>query len=231
MSSIRKGFAFVLAIMLMFSVSACANNADNNAVNLYETEFAEARENATNDMQLEVLADDKITETEIKELAFMFTACLRERGVKYDVDTRYYGVNLGEGGTEDDIKECNTNTVGGLQELYQATTVNPTKLEDDELTWQCLVRRELIPEDFSLEEYKYFWDINTESFYFGGSDIATSENGYEVQMDVKETKDGYLFTMPEGVGERKEPLYFPGGISVDDTRVYGCMIDPRPESD
>ncbi|MDR1033500.1 MAG: hypothetical protein LBL41_01850 [Bifidobacteriaceae bacterium] len=223
MNGIKKGLTLVWMFVLVCTVSACSNPNTDTSVSPYAEDFAEAREHVTNDMQLEILADDGITEAEIKELTTLYTTCLREHDIDYDMD-KYYGIAIGEGGGEKS-DECRRSSVGNLQSLYQTTTINPTRIEDDELVLQCLIRREVFTKDFTIDEYKYYRYQNPIGFESTEDGTTyTDKNGNKIYVPVGED-------IPAGFGASEEPIYFPNGVSLDDERVYGCEIDPRPESD
>ncbi|MDR1034179.1 MAG: hypothetical protein LBL41_05400 [Bifidobacteriaceae bacterium] len=232
----RKSFALVLILTLTCIFSACSNSADTSTrANLYAEEFAEAREMA-NDMQLEILADDKITETEMKELATIYTACLREHDISYNMD-KYYAVDIASGSGKD-AYECQKNSPENVQQLYKMVTTNPTKVEDDELRLQCLIRRKIVPDDLTLEEYKYYREKNSVSQHFEmtdhGTAIITDDYGNRAEVPYEEIQNGddsYIDIPAYDFGVPKEPVYFPNGVSLNDPRVGSCTIDPSPKAD
>ncbi|MDR1033291.1 MAG: hypothetical protein LBL41_00740, partial [Bifidobacteriaceae bacterium] len=165
---------FALVSVLLLSACSASEPADTSA-NPYAERFAEERGYATNDMQLEVLADDKITEAEVKELTKLYTDCLDKADgiIDYSVDKFYQvsityqsGMMTENGPVHDDAMveevnkeddECSRSTVGGVGGLYAEIAINPQKVNFDELYATCWVRRGIVPEDFTVEDYRYYY--------------------------------------------------------------------------
>jgi hypothetical protein len=234
----------MLALVSVLFLSACsANESTDASVSPYAEEFTEAREKATSDIQREILEDGKITEAEIKEATSLFTECLSSHDVKYSMWGDY---NVSIEGTPDvsatDASiaqyetECTESTVGDyLQQLYVKTKYNPTKIEENALYATCLVRRGLVPDDFTAEDFKYYYDKSVIS-----SDV-TIERGEDGKMKGTVTFEGKTYdvdvdengvpTMPEETQKDPPEVFLPNGISMRDPRVWACQEDPRPESD
>jgi hypothetical protein len=221
--------------MSLFVLTACATS-DNNAVNPYAEEFAQERERATNDMQLEVLADDKITEAEVKELTELYTVCLHDAGIGASVDKFYqvsttfdYGITRANESTiSPDVvnarkdalykkeRECSRATIGGVGTLYSEIALNPTNVEYDELYAQCLVRRGIVPDDFTTEDWKYYQKRLEEEYVLPEGETSSGDGWEEVTYtEVPPT--------PE--------IYLPGGVHIWDDKVMACQSDSRPEAD
>jgi hypothetical protein len=182
-------------------------------------------------MQLEVLADDKITETEVKELTTLYTECLEKAGgIEYTVDVFYQvstgfqsGIMTADGPMDDQgmidaynnkESECRKTTVGGIGALYAEIAMNPQKVDFDEVYSACWVRRGVVPEDFTTEDYKN---------YYKQLEAANAEI-----PDVSHDKDGNPIW---GAEQPFAELPLPGGASLSDERVESCDADPRPEAD
>ncbi|MDR1033298.1 MAG: hypothetical protein LBL41_00775 [Bifidobacteriaceae bacterium] len=231
--------AFALVSVLLLSACSTGESTDASA-SPYAEEFAGAREKATSDIQREILADDVITEAEIKEATSLFTDCLRSHDIRYSIGADY-GVAI-ESATEDTAStnkyqiECQDSTVGEyLQSLYADTKYNPTKVEENALYATCLVRRGIVPDDFTAEDFKYYYDKSVVS-----SDVVVEfdEDGnmsgtithegktYDVTVD-----ENGMPIMPEETQKDPPEVFLPNGISMRDPRVWACQEDPRPESD
>jgi hypothetical protein len=227
MTGAVMAFALVLAFLLVCALSACSNGADTDtSANPYAEDFTQMRERATNDMQRDILADDKITEAEIKEVTEIFKSCLKEHGVffaeykHFSVDTDADKVDLAEG--------CRESSVGELQSLYQMTVTNPSHLDFHELKYQCLIRREIIPKDLTFEEYIYYSDKHSKEYSIATGDEGTfiiNEDGSRTPLEVDE------YGNPSLPMEPLEYVEFPNGVSLEDKRVLRCDTDPSPESD
>jgi hypothetical protein len=227
---------FALVSVLLLSACSAGEAADTStSVNPYAEEFAEARENATNDMQLEILADDKITDVEVEEVVASYKACMNERSIIYRMSSHYEPSFDGEYDIEGEM-ECRKNTVGDyLTELYFKVKFNPAKVEENALYASCLVRRGLAPDDFTADDFKYYDDktrIKSESFIefdedgnATGGTVTYKGKTYEMIPD-----ENGGFAMPKEMPEPTE-TFLPGGISMWDDRVSECYADPRPESD
>jgi hypothetical protein len=226
----------MFALVSVLILPGCsANEPADASASPYEAEFAEARENATSDIQREILADDKITDAEIEEVVASYKACLNKHDISFRMDSRYNPSFDDEHDTTAEV-ECTESTVGYLlTELYFKIKYNPTKVVENELYASCLVRRGLVPDDFTADDFKYYDDktrIKTES------SIEFDENGNTIGGTV--THDGKTYDMVQDengdfVNPSEIPMptetFLPGGISMWDDRVSDCYTDPRPESD
>ncbi|MDR1033760.1 MAG: hypothetical protein LBL41_03205 [Bifidobacteriaceae bacterium] len=231
-----KRIICIFALVSVLFLSACsASESTDTGASPYAEEFAEAREKATSDIQREILADDKITDAEIEEVVASFKACLNEHGISFSMDSRYNPSFSGEHDTDVEIK-CTESTVGDyLTELYFKIKYNPTKVEENALYASCLVRRGLVPDDFTAEDFKYYDDktrIKSKGY------IEFDEDGNTIGGTV--THDGKTYDMVQDengdfVNPSEIPMptetFLPGGISMFDDRVSDCYTDPRPESD
>ncbi|MDR1033487.1 MAG: hypothetical protein LBL41_01785 [Bifidobacteriaceae bacterium] len=235
MSDIREKIsrvlvAFSVALMLAILLSACSAGeaADTStSVNPYAEEFDRLRTTATNDIQHTILEDDKITEAEIQEVTEMFKTCLKEHDVFF-ASYKYFRVDVAAE-KPDLAEECRNSSVGELQSLYEMTVINPEKLENDELTYKCLLRRELIPKDLTYDEYMYYVDKHSGKKYevaFGDDGaFIINDDGTMTPMEVDE------YGNPQIPSEPLEYVEFPNGVSLDDSSLHGCSVDPNPESD
>jgi hypothetical protein len=228
MSRVKKGFTLVLAFILTCALSACSNGANTStSVNPYAEEFDRLRTSAVNDIQREILADDKITEAEIQEVTEMFKTCLKEHDVFF-ASYKYFRVDVA---TEkpDLAEECRNSSVGELQSLYEMTVANPMKLDSFELTYQCLLRREVIPEDLTFDEYMYYVEKHSGKKYevaFGDDGaFIINDDGTMTPLELDE------FGNPSLPMDTFEYTEFPNGVSLEDSRAVSCEIDPSPESD
>ncbi|MDR1033635.1 MAG: hypothetical protein LBL41_02555 [Bifidobacteriaceae bacterium] len=233
---IMKRLLCIFALVSVLILSACsASEPVDTSANPYEAEFAEAREKATSDVQLEILKDGKITDAEIEEVVASYKACLNERGISFRMDSRYNPSFSGEHDTTAEV-ECTESTVGYLlTELYFKIKYNPTKVEENALYAACLVRRGLVPDDFTADDFKYYDDktriksngnieFDDDGNMTGGT---VTHDGKTYEMVQDETGN---FVNPPDIPMPTE-TFLPGGVSMFDDRVSDCYTDPRPESD
>ncbi|MDR1033636.1 MAG: hypothetical protein LBL41_02560 [Bifidobacteriaceae bacterium] len=231
-----KKLVFILALVSVLILSACsASEPANTSANPYAEEVAELREGATNDMQLEVLADGKITDAEMQELSWIFRECLNEYHIPFSFGKDFDIGYLADGNDAEEHKhmqECRDKSVGNLQGLYSEQKMNPTKLDRNELIANCLVRRNLVPDDFTADDYAYYSTKNSPP----PVRIMMLEDGTAIYVDDNDEpildKDGnYKIVEDELSTPPQEETILPGGVSMRDDRVGACINDPRPESD
>ncbi|MDR1033294.1 MAG: hypothetical protein LBL41_00755 [Bifidobacteriaceae bacterium] len=219
---------FALVSVLLLSACSASEPADTSA-NPYAERFAEERSYTNNDMQLEVLSDDKITEAEVKELTKLYTDCLdKAGGIEYSVNELYQvsltyqvGMMTEDGPVEDEAMEsvaqkkddeCRKATIGWVGVLYGEIAINPQKVSFDEVYATCWVRRGIVPEDFTVEDYRYYY-----------KQLEIEQGKFEAEHPEMSSW-GYNGPYPD--------LALPGGASiVNDERITACSADPRPEAD
>jgi hypothetical protein len=143
-------------VVLALLVAGCANDVDTGS-SLYASEFQQAREAVTTDLERDILADDKITDAEYQEVRERLKSCVAERGFELEL--------LADGGTstpysqgeeaalDTAIQECEENTVLHIGSLYWDMRKNPEKVDLDEASAECLRNAGLVGADFDGKEF------------------------------------------------------------------------------
>ncbi len=143
-------------------VAGCSQPSTPTTAELYAEDFHalktqfEGREPMST-----MLEDDRLTEAEILELQKVFAACLTDAGysdVTFDDMWGSFGVR--DDGKERtqydaDFKRCGNDTgFHDIVALYRATAQNPNKVDELELTVDCMVRNGAVDPTYSVEQYK-----------------------------------------------------------------------------
>jgi hypothetical protein len=204
-------------------------------------------------MQKEVLADGKITEAEVKELTGLYTDCLNKAGIQTTVDENYavsysYGGDITRGQWETlteekkqeydtagndnfskSLSECSQGTIGGIGDLYAQMKVNPAKLEYNELYAQCLVRRGIVPEGFTGDDFKYYQEQESPDNGIEVIDDVIYKDGVEIgRMEII----GGMHMWPDNVPPQvAKEVILPGGVALASPEVNKCINSPSPEAD
>lgn len=150
----------VIASVMMCVFSGCAP-ADQPLADGpgWSAEFAQARDTATSDLQRVVLSDDTITEQELAAVQDAFRDCLEADGfsdVSFTPDGGYGLVPppaLDQDAINAHVTECERATVGSIFQLWNATTRNPTNVDESQLMARCLVKQGLVPGGYSAADY------------------------------------------------------------------------------
>ncbi|GAA3224642.1 hypothetical protein GCM10010488_27150 [Oerskovia jenensis] len=142
--------------VLALLAGGCAQDVAT-APGLYASEFKQAREAATTDLERDILADDQITDAEYQEVRERLKSCVAGRGFELEL--------LADGGTsipysqgdeaalDTAIQECEANTVVNIESLYWDMRKNPEKVDLDEASAECLRKAGLVGAEFDGKEF------------------------------------------------------------------------------
>lgn len=200
-------FSALLGITIVAALMGSCSSGENADANPYEAEFSSARELATSDFETKVLADDKISLAEMKEAFDRYGKCLKDR---YDIDLEVsfdsHG-NIAEHTedtpakdfktTRENSQECRIGTIAVLEPLYTQVTDNPSHRDRSEVVFECLEKENILPEGFTLEDYKEIVNKRIEILKENSSAspdtypqdqvsaVTTLSNGIDLDLDEK----------------------------------------------
>jgi len=156
----------------------------------YAKEFFEARERATSDFELEVLADDLITHAEYAEAVDRFVSCMQEAGHDFaavaspDVPGMWwYESRIPDAAMEStpaadaffaeqnaDFDRCSTGTTFQIEALYHEILTNPTHLDNAELIATCFAVTGLTDGTFTGDDFTEAFTSEDNAFPFDQGD-------------------------------------------------------------
>ena len=124
----------------------------------YAAEFADFYARASSDFVREVLKDGLVTDAEFAEMTARFTSCLADQGVTFqgfDPGGGFGTSNAPNGGdTETIVNECSHSSGQDfIGALYSFMKRNPDNLDSATITKDCLIRKGVVPPDYSAEEF------------------------------------------------------------------------------
>lgn len=124
----------------------------------YAADFAHAYASTTSDFVREVLKDGQITDAEYAEMTADFTSCLADQGITFkgfDADGGFGTSNAPNGGdTHEIVNQCSSSAGEDfIGALYSFTKTNPDNLDSATIVKDCLIRKGVVPPDYSAEEF------------------------------------------------------------------------------
>lgn len=206
-SSGRGGI--VMSVVLLMGLSGCA--AEPASESPYAAEFEAARAAATSTAQRSVLSDDHISDAEYDELVGKFVDCMSDSGFVAEVGLDGVSVMRStEDSTVADLatQRCGAESIDGVVDLYAMIQKNPDKRDAGELVLECLVRKEIVPEDFTQKDLDEVDEVRASR-----GEIGVVEQGDELPASVPDTVP---FT----------PLLVPGGGDINSDEARLCETAP-----
>lgn len=159
-----------------------------------------------------VLADGEVTAEEFGEAQSRVVQCLKDGGISANYRTDEWGQSLltitGTLSEEQrDVElSCEEQWMGSIQSLYWGMLTNPQRLKPSDAVAACLVRRGLVDEGFSGKD----WDEIMAPFT-----VVHGDGAPEPPPDDALSESPILAPA------------LPGGKSVDDHEVVGCVMNPQ----
>lgn len=162
---------FTLCLVNPFKIGFEPSASTPVAKSPYAAEFEVARNATENELQLQVLEDDVITAEEYDQVVTAFLACMNEQGyiVTLEPDPLnpalpYFvwtptpetptAISDDVWNAYDDVfDDCSREWKTEVEVLYGSIIANPENNPWDEMYYQCLTTRAVLPEDFTLEDY------------------------------------------------------------------------------
>ncbi|MCO5224980.1 MAG: hypothetical protein M9953_06550 [Thermomicrobiales bacterium] len=156
------------------------------ANNPYAIEFEAARNATSNELQLQILADDQITAKEYELVVIAFLACMENEGYTITLDpdplnpaVPYYVWSMPvsltdeqEDTYDDTFDACSREWKSEVEMLYGAIIANPENKPWDQMYRDCLVHTGVLPPDFTLEDFQ---NAEVSNSWPDGVDIFSDE--------------------------------------------------------
>lgn len=145
-----------MAVTSLVALVSCSGAEPDSSS--WESWIEQARDHASTDFELEVLADGKVTDAEFGETFVRFADCMATEGFEVE-RTDYKGVYSGffvsENGKdpEEAVRSCEKGTTEFIDLLYIGMKNNPTGDESASPEFDCLRERGIVPEDFTIDDY------------------------------------------------------------------------------
>lgn len=146
----------VLAVVAsMLTGCAVSSSTDNHGTQ--DDRIEEARLNASTDFEREILTDGVITRAEYDEINQGLVTCMSDAGhiltLVEQGDYHIYSIQYSDE-SEAALMRCQDAGGAVLAGLYVDMVTNPNNIDPDDLMLQCLKREGLLPEAFTVEEYR-----------------------------------------------------------------------------
>jgi len=172
--STRAALAAVVLVAATAALAACGSAASNQSESPgltpaslgevptfdgpYAAEFAEFYAGTSSDFVREVLKDGLITDAEFAEMTDSFTSCLADQGITFqgfEPDGGFGTSNAPNGGdTAKLVDECSHSSGQDyIGALYNFIKRNPDNLDSATIIKDCLIRKGVVPSDYSAEEF------------------------------------------------------------------------------
>jgi hypothetical protein len=124
----------------------------------YAAQFADYYGRAPSDFVRNVLKDGQITDAEYAEMTSDFTSCLADQGITFDgfnADGSFStSLAPNEADTHDIVTQCSSSSgADSIGALYSFIKTNPDNLDWATITKDCLIRKGVVPPDYSAEEF------------------------------------------------------------------------------
>lgn len=152
----------MFCIPLVFAVGAsiiagCAAESPAATTGAWDDRIEEVHLNATTDFEREILSDGIITRAEYEEINRGLVTCMSDAGYQLTlIEQGGYYVYSVPYSDEANATLMHCQDAGGaiLAGLYVDMLTNPNNIDHDELMLQCLKREGLLPETFTVDEYR-----------------------------------------------------------------------------
>lgn len=145
------------------------------ATNLYAAEFEAARDATANELQLQILEDDVITAQEYEQVVTAFLACMNEQGYTVTLEPDpfnpampYFVWEPAVAFTDEEMHaydhtfdDCSREWKSEVEVLYGSIIANPENKPWDEVYYQCLMNRQILPAGFTLADFQEADSTNT----------------------------------------------------------------------
>ncbi|MCA9833846.1 MAG: hypothetical protein KC435_07880 [Thermomicrobiales bacterium] len=175
----------VLIVAIAFTMMTTATPSVDDQ-NPYAAEFEAARAATSNELQLQILSDDQITAEEYEQVVIAFIACMEDHGYTVTLESdplnpaMPYFVWLMPSSLTDEEEAIYDDTFDAcahewkteVEVLYGSIIANPENKSWDEMYYNCLVQRDVLPSSFTLEEFQ---DAELSNAWPDGVDIFSDE--------------------------------------------------------
>lgn len=171
---LKAGMALVGATMASVVLTGCTATTNNGGPTTeptaaftgevpdfagpYAADFAHAYASTTSDFVREVLKDGQITDAEYAEMTADFTSCLADQGITFDGFRPEGGFSTSlapnGGDTHEIVNQCMISSgEDDIGALHNFAKKNPDNLDSATITKECLIRKGVVPADYSAEEF------------------------------------------------------------------------------
>jgi len=174
MKTTRAVWALATTLALAGALSACttgtppspdqssssAQRADHGFTGPWADELSSVYGRASTDFEREALQDGVVSDSEFSEMETRFSRCLASRSVAFDGFQPGGGYEFRPTGTtttEEANKQADAcsaesglDTVGYISFAMQR---NPDHLDDAKIMAECLVKKKVVPRDYSARDY------------------------------------------------------------------------------
>lgn len=193
------------ASLILFGVGACSAQPETSQ-GPYAAEFEQARQRSATDLQRKILADERITDEEFREVRQGYIDCLSKAGISATANPngQYDFALAPTGAQEEDERRCSDETIGTVESLYYSMKVNPNNEDFNELIAECLRKNQIVEDSFTSKDWQRFV-----SAFAAAQGAATNEDG-----SVPLNED--IPNLPT----------LPGNVAMDDPRVEQCSGNP-----
>ncbi|MDR1426465.1 MAG: hypothetical protein LBJ08_01725 [Bifidobacteriaceae bacterium] len=198
-------FAAAVCLAMSVALAGCASQDDRETnSDPFAAEFEAEIAATDSDFIREVLTDHVISQGEISEALSLFSDCVADVGVMLSslaIET-YTAPTAQVEAHRDEVRDCESRYYAPINYLVGTMERNPDNRDWDELTVECLVREGLVPEGYTVTEYK---EVMSRAFdQITANSDGTQHTQYAVEPDLK----------------------FPGGTDPKSNEVGECQEDP-----
>ncbi|MBE7162505.1 MAG: hypothetical protein INR72_14790 [Williamsia herbipolensis] len=136
-------------------------------------DFADAMASSTSDYERKVLADGRVTDSELADAHHHVDACLRDSGytIRYARDGGFDVDKLGRGSASDDmtrtnrvLEGCEARWDSSITMLFEETRRNPQKRDEAAINVACLRKAGVVPKSYSERDWRAENDKGVYSF-------------------------------------------------------------------
>lgn len=150
-----------MAVTSLVALVSCSGAEPDSSS--WESWIEQARDHASTDFELEVLADGKVTDAEFGEAFTRFADCMATKGFEVeqtDYKGAYSGFSIPANGKDLDaavadeaVRACEQGTTLFIEQLYLSMKSNPSGDESSSREFDCLRERGIVPEEFTIDDY------------------------------------------------------------------------------
>ncbi|GIF10103.1 hypothetical protein [Actinoplanes teichomyceticus] len=145
-------------VALLAATSGCGGSDEKvSSKDPYAAEVRQAQQQAKTDFERQVLADGAVTKAEFDEAVQRYVKCAKDRGVEIEPIAvgGYYNYRTVKSDESEAVStECGTGTTRLIEPLYVDRLMNPEKKDMDELTLACLRKNGVVPDGYTVEQFK-----------------------------------------------------------------------------
>jgi hypothetical protein len=139
----------------------------------YASDFASAYRHAKDPDELEALSDGKITDREYTYFVSKITSCLSDLGVKATYKEGNWDYTRPHGVPDSRVDGCLSSSGQSILSLAESVKQNPRNIDEDAVMAACLVRKKVVPDGYTAEDYKR--ELESDNFTFDPNSSAFEE--------------------------------------------------------